>query len=62
MKQYLLSVIEPAGDEVPSPDVLAKIMRDVDAVDAQMRDVGMWMFAGGLHPPSTATTLRPAPT
>ncbi|WDZ85635.1 YciI family protein [Micromonospora cathayae] len=57
MKQYLLSVIEPDG---PAPEAaeLEKIMRDVAAVDADMRAAGVWVFAGGLHPPSTATLLR----
>jgi len=58
MKQYLLSVIEP-GEGTPPPDDLEKIMRDVGAVDQEMRDAGVWVFAGGLHPPSTATLLRP---
>src|SRR2546427_9789983 len=58
MKQYLLSVIEP-GEGEPPPDDLEKIMRDVGAVDQEMRDAGAWVFAGGLHPPSTATVLRP---
>ncbi|SCL14625.1 YCII-related domain-containing protein [Micromonospora inyonensis] len=33
-------------------------MRDVGAVDAEMRAAGVWVFAGGLHPPSTATVVR----
>jgi len=24
-----------------------------------MKDAGVWVFAGGLHPPTTATVLRP---
>jgi hypothetical protein len=59
MTQYLLTVVEPSGAGQPEPDVLAAIMRDVDAVDREMRDAGVWVFAGGLHPPSTATVLRP---
>ncbi len=59
MQQYLLTVVEPAGEGQPEPEALAAIMRDVDAVDREMRDAGVWVFAGGLHPPSTATTLRP---
>ena len=58
MKQYLLSVIEP-GEGQPAPDDLEKIMRDVQAVDQEMRDAGAWVFAGGLQPPSSATMLRP---
>jgi hypothetical protein len=57
MKQYLLSIYQPDGDP-PPPEVLEPIMRDIDAVDAQMRAAGAWVFTGGLHPPDTATVLR----
>jgi hypothetical protein len=59
MQQYLLTVVEPSSGGQPEPDALAAIMRDVGAVDREMRDAGVWVFAGGLHPPTTATTLRP---
>jgi hypothetical protein len=58
MTRYLLSVYQPDGP-VPEPEVLDRIMKDVDAIDKEMRDAGVWVFAGGLHPPSTATVLRP---
>jgi hypothetical protein len=57
MKQYLLSVIQPDGDP-PSPEVLDKVMRDVDALNQEIKAAGAWVFAGGLHPPSTATVVR----
>jgi hypothetical protein len=58
MKQYLLSVYQPS--ETPPPDVdLDQIMRDVGALQQEMRDAGVWVFAGGLHGPSSATVLRP---
>ena len=57
MKQYLLSVIQPDG-EIPSPEVLDKVMRDVDALNEEMKAAGVWVFAGGLHAPSTATVVR----
>jgi hypothetical protein len=57
MTRYLLSVYQPAG-ELPAAD-LDKVMQDVGAVDQEMRDAGVWVFAGGLHAPSTATVLRP---
>jgi hypothetical protein len=57
MKQYLLSVYQPAG-EPPPPDELEKIMRDVAAVQEDLKAAGAWVFNGGLHPPSTATVLR----
>ncbi|ATQ27751.1 MULTISPECIES: YciI family protein [Rhodococcus] len=57
MTQYLLSIYQPDGDPPPAA-ILEPIMRDVEAVDAEMRAAGAWVFAGGLHPPSTATVLR----
>jgi hypothetical protein len=58
MTQYLLSVYQPDGP--PPPDVdLEQIMRDVDALDNELKAAGAWVFSGGLHPASTATLLRP---
>ena len=58
MPQYLLSLIQPVGDP-PPPEVLDPIMRDVAAVSEEMRTAGAWVFAAGLHPPATATTVHP---
>jgi hypothetical protein len=58
MTQYLLTVYQPTGGVLPEGDLDA-IMRDVDKVDQEMKDAGVWVFAGGLHPPTTATVLRP---
>lgn len=58
MKQYLLSIYQPDGDP-PPPDVLAGIMADVGAVDAELRAAGAWVFSAGLHAPSTATVIDP---
>jgi hypothetical protein len=57
MKQYLLSIYQPDGDP-PPPEILEPIMKDIEAVNAEMRAVGAWVFTGGLHPPDTATVLR----
>ena len=57
MKQYLLSIYQPDG-EPPPPEVLEQVMRDVDALHEEMKAAGAWVFAGGLHPPSTATVVR----
>lgn len=57
MRQYLLSVYQPDGDP-PQPDDLATIMRDLDALNAEMKAAGAWVFSGGLFPPSTATVVR----
>lgn len=58
MKTYLLTVVQPEGPVPPAPQ-LEKIMRDVDAINAELRAAGAWVFSGGLHAPSTATMLRP---
>ncbi len=57
MKQYLLSIYQPDGP-TPPPEVLEKVMRDLDALNRELRAAGAWVFAGGLHPPSTATVVR----
>jgi hypothetical protein len=57
MKQYLLSVYHPE-DSYPEPDVIEQIMRDVDAVNEEIRAAGAWVFAGGLYPSSTATVVQ----
>jgi hypothetical protein len=57
MAHYLLTVVEPT-EGVLEPEVLEGIMRDVDEVDRAMHDTGVWVFSGGLFPPSRATVLR----
>ena len=57
MKPYLLSVYQPEGNP-PPPEVLEKIMQDVDAFNQELKDAGAWVFSGGLHAPSTATVVR----
>ena len=56
MKMYLLSIYQPDGP--PPPDVLAGVMRDLDVMNRELKATGNWVFAGGLHPPSTATVVR----
>jgi len=59
MKQYLLSVYPPeVTADAPPPANIDEIMRDVDALNEQHRAAGAWVFAGGLHPSSTATVVR----
>jgi hypothetical protein len=57
MTRYLLSVYQPDGP-VPEPEVLDKVMADLEVLNAEMRAAGAWVFAGGLHPASTATVVR----
>jgi hypothetical protein len=57
MPRYLLSVIQPQGP-IPPREVLEPIMRDLDALNRDMKAAGAWVFSGGLHAPSTATVVR----
>jgi hypothetical protein len=58
VRNYLLSVYQPDGDP-PPPEALGPVMRDVEALRQEMKSAGVWVFAGGLHPSSTATVVRP---
>ena len=57
MKQYLLSIYQPDGG-TPPPEVLDRVMRDVNALIDETKSAGVWVFNGGLHPPTTATVVR----
>lgn len=58
MTQYLLSVHMVEGDETPPPEVMERAYRDVDVFNQKLKEQGAWVFAGGLHPPTTATVVR----
>lgn len=57
MTQYLLSIYQPEGP-MPPPEVLGNVMQKVDALRREMKDAGVWVFSGGLHPASSATVVR----
>ena len=60
MKLYLISMYQP-GDGTPAPpEILEPVMREMYAIKRELEAAGNWVFAGGLHPPSTATVLRAA--
>ncbi|MBM0226083.1 MULTISPECIES: YciI family protein [Micromonospora] len=59
MKQYLISMYQPAGEGMPDPEFLAGVMRKVDAIHDELVEAGSWVFGNGLHAPETATVLRP---
>ncbi len=58
MTQYLLSVHMVEGEEPPSPEAMEQAYKDVDALNEELKAGGAWVFAGGLHPSSTATVVR----
>ncbi len=55
---FLLSVHVIDGAPEPAPDVMARMYRDVDLFNAELKAEGAWVFAGGLEPPSTAMVVR----
>jgi hypothetical protein len=57
MPQYLLNIIQPDG-EVPEPEFLEPVMRNLNALNDELREAGAWVFAAGLHDASTATVVR----
>jgi hypothetical protein len=57
VRRYLLSIYQPDGP-IPSPEFLDGVRRELDALNRDLRAAGAWVFAGGLHPPSTATVVR----
>jgi len=58
MKQYLLAVHMVDGEAAPSEAEVQRAYQAVDTYNADVKAAGAWVFAGGLHPPSTATVVR----
>ena len=58
MPQYLLSVHHVTGEEMPStPEEIQPIFEAVGRFNQAAMDAGVWVFAGGLQPIETATTV-----
>jgi hypothetical protein len=58
MKQYMLSVHGVEGDPAPPVEQMQQMYKQVDAFNAELQSSGVWEFAGGLHPPASATVVR----
>jgi hypothetical protein len=58
MPQYLLSVIHPEITDTPPADEMQAAYAAVGAFNEEVQAAGAWVFAGGLTPPSSATTVR----
>ncbi|HEX2806880.1 MAG TPA: YciI family protein [Kineosporiaceae bacterium] len=58
MTQYLLSVYMVEGQEAPSDEQMQQAYKDVDAFNQELKASGGWVFAGGLHPATTASVVR----
>ena len=64
MAQYLLSVWHDEDFEydpdAPPTDDMQRMFAQVGAFNQEAEDAGVWVFAGGLQPGSTATVVRAA--
>lgn len=60
MAQYLLSVHNVKGELPISDEEYQQSDKDIDALDAELRAAGAWVFAGALRADaaSTATVVR----
>jgi hypothetical protein len=58
MKQYLLAVHMVEGQPARTDADAQRAYKAVDAFNADLQAAGAWVFAGGLHPPTTATVVR----
>ena len=64
MTQYFLTMPHDTATEPTmasmqefDPDELAAVMAAVDEFNTALKESGAFLFAGGLHPPSTAKTV-----
>lgn len=58
MSQYLLAVHYVEGQAPPSPTDMERMYRQVDELNTEIKKAGVWVFAGGLKEPTTATVVR----
>ena len=58
MSRYLLSIYQPDGDP-PPPDVLDRVMADVETWNREAKAAGVWVFTAALRPPGAAVVVRP---
>lgn len=58
MTQYLLSVHMVEGEDAyTSEEEMQEAFKAVDAYNQELQAKGAWVFAGGLQPADTATTV-----
>jgi hypothetical protein len=57
---YLLSAHSVQGEvrEPMTSEEMQRVMGRVDALEAEMKSAGAWVFGGRLHEPDTATVVR----
>jgi hypothetical protein len=62
MTQYLLAVYPYQAGSATEVDLteeqLQQAYQDVDALNSELREAKVWVFAGGLEPATTATVVK----
>ncbi|MFD4368363.1 YciI family protein [Rhodococcus sp. NPDC058521] len=58
MAQYLLSVHMVEGEETPSDEEMQRMYAATDALNREMQDKGVWVYANGLQPADIATVVK----
>lgn len=58
MAEYLLAVHMVEGEPEPPADVIQRMYKQVDTFNQEVQSEGVWVFAGGLEPATTATVVR----
>jgi hypothetical protein len=61
MPEYLLSVYgdeDKVAAQQADTEFMTRMYQQVDDFNQRLRDSGAWVFAGGLHPTSSATVVR----
>ncbi len=57
MPQYVLNMVQPVG-VTPPPEALEPVMRELAALNEEMKAAGAWVFAAALHQPESSTVVR----
>ena len=58
MTQYMLSVVGSTDVAIPTDDEMQEMFATVGKFNEKMQAAGKWVFAGGLEPITTATTVN----
>ncbi|HEX7165759.1 MAG TPA: YciI family protein [Acidimicrobiales bacterium] len=59
MPQYLMAVYVDYDEAATTPpEDIEQAYKSVEGFNAELQASGAWVFAGGLHPASTATVVR----
>ena len=60
MARYLLSVhsVEGEARDPMTQEQMQQFMKQIGALEEEMKSAGAWVFSGRLHEPDTATVVR----